>query len=300
MHKSQPEFTSYLKCPYLFYLTYKDKNAKRGLPSEPMIRGSRIHEDIAEKLTTGNLKEFNEKQQAFLKRYFFGQLHVEQEFYIDMVIFGMRGFIDLYTCDDLCCNIVDWKSGFMDGNPLQLQIYCLSMLENHPHIQSFRCFFYYTDREFYTTHVFTRDEILEFEDWLETKLIEMEYCESFEPNPSSFCNLCGHVGKCNEAQNYDTFSLSAESDFIELWKKVVIAEAFAKQGTELLKNYMIFHQIDNLTNEDQKLYLTSAVTMRKGKLTKAEKEKININKKKDLESLESIKQFSYIENKIIA
>ena len=275
------------KCLFSYFLSYKIaiKERKKQLPNRLMILGGNIHDQIATDISGDILTEYSEKFQRFVKENFPEPVVEkvdcklsEKLFSIDYGLFRLCGAIDMYSVVNAAqINICDWKTGYSEGDPEQLKLYCVYLLKKHPETQTFKCFFYYTSKDYYSTHILNRSEIAEHELQLQDELFSLHNRQEWPAQPGAFCNICPHVGQCKLAEKYAITNITTIERAQELANRVIVAEGFIAQAKTILKEFQLQENIPLLIAGDKKLYLSHSITY-----------KLGAARKKDIEIFQEI------------
>jgi len=270
---SYTKIARYVKCPaqYKFYID----NLKI-LPSDQALSGSNLHINIAEALLDDTIlqSKFGERLKLFCK-YILRKPHgIEEKFSIDFITSKLEGIIDAYSIFPRQAVIVDWKSNPGMSEELQLKLYALALKEQFPEIESFHCYFFYVNQDYYEPYTFFRDEIDEFSNSLAAIMDKITTDKDFYARPGTYCKRCHYVeNHCPVAKQFEIPPLITAESIIELGKRTYILEGILEKTKDKIKEYMVEHSIDSLPiNAEHRFYLTSSIALRFGK-NKSEKDK---------------------------
>ena len=218
-------YTAYKECPAKLKYSAIDKISE---PSNTaMQRGNAIHQ-MAENYIKGTLKVLPPELKLFkdelakLKKMFKadpGSMIVEQQWAFSKA-WGDSSWFDMATCwarikmdcghheDDTTLIVTDWKTGkFREHEVIiyteQLELYALSAMLLHPHIETVRPRLVYLDQDLVWDGppnkplVFTRTDIPALKKAWEKRVKPMLADTIFAPRPNSKCKWCfyGQSGK---------------------------------------------------------------------------------------------------------
>jgi len=218
--------------------------------------------------------KFGERLKLFCK-YILRKPHgIEEKFSIDFITSKLEGIIDAYSIFPRQAVIVDWKSNPGMSEELQLKLYALALKEQFPEIESFHCYFFYINQDYYEPYTFFRDEIDEFSNNLAVIMDKIATDKDFHARPGQYCKRCHYVEDyCPIAKKFEIPQLISADSIIELGQRTYIMEGILEKTKEKIKEYMVEHSIDSLPiNTEHRFYLTSSITLRFGK-NKSEKDK---------------------------
>jgi PD-(D/E)XK nuclease superfamily len=220
-------YSSYKQCPLKVKLTALDKLKEPG--SQAMERGNVIH-NMAEQYIKGTMKSLPPELQKFrseftmLKKLYKkdpSSMVVEDQWaFTDS--WGMSSWFDMVTCwarikidcahhiDNETMVITDWKTGKYreESNAEyleQLELYALTCLLMHPHVQEVRPQLAYLDLGIYYPAVgqavlsYKRIDIPKLQKLWEKRVTPMLMDKVFAPRPNQYCRFC-HFGESGKAK----------------------------------------------------------------------------------------------------
>jgi len=261
------------QCPLRYQKAYIGPDRKKELPTDCMSAGSDGHREIADYLKGGVKPAFLPQNfDNFISRLGTGDWLIEEKIDIDFFGFSLVGYLDLAVISNQKGIVVDWKTGYMDGEPEQLKTYAAGLSERYPDVQVFVCYFYYTSKGgHYDREVYTRDEILAFLGELEESLSKINDAAEYKPSPGTHCKTCPHSWDCFALKKIEAgVMIRNEQEFLEVFRRKELADAYAEQAKDVMKQYMTENGLTAIIDGIAKAYLGTTVTMRSGKLKKEE------------------------------
>jgi hypothetical protein len=220
-------YSAYKQCPLKVKLTAIDKLKEPGSPA--MERGNVIHQ-LAEDYIKGKLKKLPPElakfkdEFAMLKKTYKADpasMVVEDQWAFTNV-WGMSSWFDMATCwarikidcahhiSGTSMTITDWKTGKYreDSNVEyleQLELYALTCLLMHPHLEEVMPRLAYLDLGIYYPAVgqavlrYTRADIPKLKKAWEKRVTPMMTDSNFAPRPNQYCRNC-HFGQSGVAR----------------------------------------------------------------------------------------------------
>lgn len=207
---------SFETCPKKFYEQDVLKNYHEG-QSEQLIWGDHVHKTIA-KVLEGKLPGLPDEMSVYQKYLDMvaklpGKLQVEQKYAITKD-FGptsyfapnvwYRGIGDVVKVGDSRGVILDWKTGAIKVDSVQLMLMAQCLFSHFPSIQKVHTGFIWLKEDAITMEEYNRDEMAGIWAGLLTRVTELEDAFktlAFPPKPSGLCRKwcpvtsCPHHGK---------------------------------------------------------------------------------------------------------
>ena len=285
-HLSYSSISKFIACPaqFSFYM-----NNKKALPSESALAGKDRHEDIAQQLALGSIEQskFGDRMKGFCRHILKVPTAIERDFAMDFVTNTVVGKIDAYSVYGNQAVVVDWKNNPGYDNPLQLEIYSLSLRELHPEIEVVHAYFFYTDQEYYQSYTYFAEDLDRFSVELSQTIDTISTTEKFETRPGPHCSKCSYVESCPEAKNFEIVKIDSAESAIELAQKTYAVEALLDKAKDRIKSWIIEHGLESLpTGKDSRYYLSSSTSLRSGKF-KSDKDREACNKALELATAET-------------
>ncbi len=211
---SYSKLKNYETCPKKHYevdIAKTHSEAKSDDPNTPLNYGNRLHEQIALAITTRQpiSAEFKEYQ-PWVDRVVAGpgQLLVEQKYAITRD-FGpttyfakdvwYRGIGDVVRIDGPVALVLDWKTGKVLVDSVQLMLMAQCIFSHYPEVQLVRSEFVWLKDDCTTPEVFTRQEVAD--NWVSlmerVNQLEMAHkLQDYPPKPSGLCRSWCPVVSC--------------------------------------------------------------------------------------------------------
>ncbi len=211
---SYSKLKNFANCPKKYYEVDVAKNyAEAGSsdPNTPLNYGNRLHEQIALAITTrqpisAEFKEF----QPWVDRVVAGpgQLLVEQKYAITRdfkatTYFAKdvwyRGIGDVVRIDGPVALVLDWKTGKILVDSVQLMLMAQCIFSHYPEVQLVRSEFVWLKDDCTTPEVFTRQEVAD--NWVSlmerVNALELAHkLQDYPPKPSGLCRSWCPVVSC--------------------------------------------------------------------------------------------------------
>jgi len=279
-HLSYSSISKFETCPKQFELSRTIK-----MPSnEAMTAGSEMHAKLAADLINKATKPSvgGERLERFWKWTFDCAHGVEEKFELDLLGQILIGYIDAYYFDAKNKNlkIVDWKSNksnFIDEK--QLKIYALALSKKYPDAETFECFFFYVNQDYYDRYFFYRDEIDEFENELFDTAQGINSTKEYKPTPGSHCSHCQYIEKCPTAKNLEVVAVNDMQTALTAAERIFAAESLVDIAKERLKSWMIDNDVSEIrVSEADRFYIMNPSPQLKTgkiKIKKGKEEKVN-------------------------
>ena len=258
---SYSRINTYKTCPKLYWYKYIEGGGKKSLPTPAMSEGLREHEKIAQ----GNIPEFFE---PFFEKRMVNPVF-EEQITADFITFELTGILDCYSISNNTAYIVDWKLHQIPENDDQLKIYSLLLLNKYNFLDRFNAYFVSIKGGFFKSYSYTADEVEKYLDDLVDIIQKIETDTEYKTQPSDRCAYCPFVSACYQENMPSLVNKITDIETAkELAAKVYIAESFLKQVKEELKNYMFESGIDEITFDKNRVYLSTSISLRFGKVKK--------------------------------
>ncbi len=211
---SYSKLKNFMSCPKKHYEVDLAKNyAETGNddPNTPLNRGNRAHEQLALALTTRQpISEEFKDYQPWVDRILAGpgQLLVEQKYAITRD-FGpttyfakdvwYRGIGDVVRIDGPVALVLDWKTGKVLVDSVQLMLMAQCIFSHYPDVQVVRSEFVWLGDDCSTPEVFTRTEVAGQWVHLMERVNALELAhklQNYPPKPSGLCKSWCPVSSC--------------------------------------------------------------------------------------------------------
>ncbi len=211
---SYSKLKNFMSCPKKHYEVDLAKNYAEEAnddPNTPLNWGNRAHEALALALTTNQpiADEFKDFQ-PWVDRVYAGpgQLLVEQKYAIDRD-FGpttyfaknvwYRGIGDVVRIDGPVALVLDWKTGKILVDSVQLMLMAQCIFSHYPDVKRVRSEFVWLKDDCTTPEVFTRQEVAD--NWVHlmerVNALEMAHkLQDYPPKPSGLCKKWCPVTSC--------------------------------------------------------------------------------------------------------
>jgi CRISPR/Cas system-associated exonuclease Cas4 (RecB family) len=212
-HGSFSRLVDYEACPCKAKFRYLDKIAEPEQPDSPLVRGSKIHEDI-EAYIRGKTDEVIEGAQPWADQFRETLNHrpdlikLEEMWEFDELFtplppndpnlkFRSKLDVIVFDEDDESALIVDWKSGRKTGNEVkhtdQGRTYALTAFAKYDHLEVVDVMFVYVDQKEKLEFFVKREEMAPYYVKLALRLKDMLSDETFNPHPSKHhCAYCAY------------------------------------------------------------------------------------------------------------
>jgi hypothetical protein len=202
---------SYETCPRKFHEQDVLKNFQEG-DSEQLIWGNQVHQTLA-KVLEGKLPELPPEMEMFQKYVDLvnklpGNLQVEQKYAITKD-FGpttyfapncwYRGIGDVVKVGDTRAVILDWKTGAIKVDSVQLMLMALCIFAHFPKVQKVHTGFIWLKEDAVTMEEYDRADVADCWTGLLGRVTDLEAAlktGNFPPKPSGLCRKWCPVSSC--------------------------------------------------------------------------------------------------------
>jgi len=219
---------SYEACPLRLQYSRVDKIPRAELPPDnPMMRGSRLHEEIEKYILTGEeipskLKYDGELIEESRQQFLAGKAQTELSWAFDNQWrlvpsddpnLWLRAILDVFIREsETEAWVIDWKSGkswMKDvAHHQQAQLYTVCAFRACPELETIKTSFVYIDEKGKTTHrQYTRDQARNIEITYHNRAVRMTNATTLPPKPTEMtCRYCDFgMSFGNSHCKYDVF-----------------------------------------------------------------------------------------------
>jgi len=291
-HVSFSSLSRYRKCPASFRAYYSEPHT---IPTAAMVSGQENHRAIAKALAANDISKapLGPRLRALVTNVLKLPVQmIEKSFEIDIVTTKLSGAIDAASVHGNTGIIVDWKSsaGAASTDSFQLRLYTLSLFRTFPALKNIRGYFAYLGSDHFDTYDFIREdaEIIHTE---LTDLVDEILCDDTYPErPGPHCQNCQNAESCKIVKEYRLTKINTPEQAIELAQRTFALENVVEKARTLIKDYLLVNGLDSLAFDDTKVYLSTAVSLRSGKIRTSKEKKAAENIAAVTQSQESAKE----------
>lgn len=207
---SYSKLKNYEQCPKRMYEVDVQKNFQDG-GGEALLWGNKVHEVLAAALSKGTpLPPEMAAYEYWVDRVRrgTGELQVEQKYAITRdfaptTYFAnnvwYRGIGDVIRLNDEVALILDWKTGKILEDPVQLMLMAQCLFSHYPKLKAVRSSYVWLKDDCETPELFTREEVAE--QWVDllprVQAMEQSFINmNFPPKPGRLCKNWCPVSSC--------------------------------------------------------------------------------------------------------
>ncbi len=153
---------------------------------------------------------------------------------------AFRAKMDLLRKIEDHATITDYKTGYKEGNPFQMETYAVSVFTLMPEVNKVDTEFAYIGSGHTANKTFEREDMPRLVDKLEEKCARVSEDTKFEPTPGDSCRYCPYVSLCT-AKPSNLLTVKDAKEARQVAEDLFVLEAQVAAKKDALKGWVAQH-----------------------------------------------------------